>query len=106
MEAHQEQLLGDPDFKPEFNHLMDARKVTVVDASVDQIKTLVWRKLFSPNSRRAWVAVEPDVFAIFRMATAYNAMSDARSNLHAFYSLSLALEWLGVKSLPESGTML
>jgi len=100
MAAHQEQLLSDPDFNPDFDHLMDVSAVTVVDAAVHEVRTLANRRVFSPTSRLAWVAKQPSVFGMFRMAAAYNEMSDAQNDLRAFYDLPSALEWLGLKGLP------
>ena len=103
IDALYQRLLSDPDFDPEFDHLSDARSVTTVDVSVAEVKRIASQRVFSSSSRRAWIAKEPQAFGMFRMAAAYKQLSDARSTqLCAFYSLPAALEWLGLKSLPDA----
>jgi len=101
MKAHQDSLLADPDFNPEFNQLLDGREVEAADVSGEEMKLIVRRKVFSRDSRRAWVAKEPSVYGIGRMGMAYLEMSDNPGNLCAFYDIEPALKWLGVESLPE-----
>jgi hypothetical protein len=99
--AHQDRLLNDPDFDPEFYQLLDATRVTVLDISIEQAKTLARRRVFSPNSRRAWVSPDPAIFGMGRLIAAYNEMSSGASQIHVFSDLRMALKWLGVEGLPE-----
>jgi|SRR5215470_857783 len=101
MKAHQDQLLSDPDFKAEFNQLVDATAVTGVDVSVEEIRMLVNRKVFSPTSRRALVATQPAIFGVGRMMAAYLEMSKASSEVCVFYDLPSALKWLGTELDPR-----
>lgn len=99
--AHQEQLLSDPDFRPEFNQLLDATAVTDVELTTDQAKTLASRTVFAPTSRRAFVATNPAIFGMGRVFGAYHGMSKQSSYVGVFYEMPPALEWLGLKELPR-----
>src|SRR6516162_10753503 len=91
--SHQEQLLNDPDFNPEFNQIVDATAVTALDLSVDEIRTIVNRRIFSPTSKRAFVAAQPFVYGMGRMMTTYIEMSKAISETSMFHDLPSALKW-------------
>ena len=99
--AHQDQLLSDPDFSPEYSQLVDLRAVTKFDLSVGEAKQIARRTLFSTNSRRALVASDPAIFGMGRLMQAYNEMSDAASQVHIFRDLPSAVKWLGVETPPR-----
>lgn len=101
VKAHQNQLLSDPDFSPEYNQLMDLRAVTKFDVSVEEAKQIARRTLFSTKSRRALVASDPAIFGMGRLMQAYNEMSAAASQVHIFHDLPSALKWLGVETPPR-----
>ena len=96
--AHQDQLITDPDFRPEFNQLIDATAVTHLDLLVAEAKTLASRKFFSAASRRAFVASSPAIFGMGQLMGAYSQMEPGREQVCIFYSLDAALEWLGVST--------
>jgi hypothetical protein len=100
VKTHQDQLLNDPDFDPEFNQLIDLTAVTSLDISVDEAKIIASRKLFSSTSRRAFVASSPSIFGMGRMMEVYNEMSNVASRVRIFYDLPSAVEWLGLDRLP------
>ena len=100
--SHQDQLLSDPDFNPEFNQIVDATAVTDLDLSVDEIRTIVNRRIFSPTSKRAFVANRPFVYGMGRMLTTYLEMSKAVSEALMFHDLPSALKWLGLQDLPDT----
>lgn len=93
--AHQDKLLSDPEFNPEFNQLIDATAVTELDTSVDEIRIVVNRKLFSATSRRGLVASQPAIFGIGRMMATYLELSPVASEAGVFRDLASALRWLG-----------
>jgi hypothetical protein len=101
LKAHQDQLVSDPDFNPEFNQLLDGIAVTALDVSVDEAKTLANRKVFSSTSLRAFVAPSPAIFGMGRLWTAYHEMSNAPSQVCVFYDLTSALKWLGLENDPR-----
>lgn len=96
MRDHQNRLLADPDFDPTFDQLIDGTRVTRIDASIDELRILDSRKVFSPESRRAFVATQPHIFGLGRMVEVYQ---EGLSHVEVFYSMDEALNWLG-KSLP------
>lgn len=91
---HQNRMVEDPDFNPEFNQLIDATGVTEVELSRDAAQELTSRNIFSPRSRRALVATKPAIFGMGRVLLAYHEMSDAPSQTNAFYELAQAMKWL------------
>jgi len=46
MKAHQDKLASDPDFNPEFDQFVDATTVSLLEASPDQLKTIISRRFF------------------------------------------------------------
>jgi hypothetical protein len=100
---HQDQLKDDPSFDPDFNQLLDASAVTAIDMTVAEIKRLARRHIFSSTSRRAFVATSPDVFGVGRLMGAHLEMGRAPLQIHIFYDLAAALEWLGLDADPRVG---
>ena len=96
VKAHQDQLLNDPDFNPEFDQLIDGTAITAVDMSVNDIRMAVDRKLFSSTSRRALVATRPFIYGMARMMATYLEMSKAASPASVFRDFPSALKWLGI----------
>ena len=105
--AHQDQLSKDPDFSPSFDQLLDATAVTAVDMSAQEIRELTRRYIFSPQSRRAFVASQPVVFGIGRMMQSYLEVAKPGAlpgNVNVFYDLNSALKWLEGKTDSFSAT--
>src|SRR5208337_2295437 len=100
--SHQEQFRNDPDFDPQFNLLIDATAATALDVSTDEARTIASQGLFSPVSRRAFLASNPAIFGMARLMGVYHAMSTKQEQLRVFYDRALALQWLGLKDDPES----
>jgi hypothetical protein len=100
IKAHQDQLLNDPNFNPEFNQLLDMTAVISLDLSVGEAQIAASRRLFSPTSRRAFVATSPTIFGMGRMMEAYHELSTAASLASIFHDLPSALKWLGLESVP------
>jgi hypothetical protein len=99
--AHQDQLKDDPAFDPTFSQLLDATGVTGLDASMDEIRILARRGIFSPSSRRAFVASSPEIFGMGRVLGAYLEMGQVPQQVNVFYDLSSALTWLGLEEDPR-----
>jgi hypothetical protein len=96
-----EQGPKDPDFDPQLNELVDLRSVTEFALSSDEVRTFARRRVFSPESRRAFVASSPHIFGLGRMWEAYTALSDNPTAVCVFYDLPAALKWLGLDDLPR-----
>ncbi len=99
--THQDQLAVDPDFAPEFNQLIDARKLAKWDMSLKEARALVGRRFFSPSSRRAVVAVSPAVFGLGPFFKAYSRLAKDREHIAVFYDREAALKWLGLENFPQ-----
>lgn len=94
--AHQDRLLNDPDFNPEFNQLIDARDVTEMTATPDEVKMVAQRALFSPKSRRAFVVASSFTYGMARMLQTYSEMSEPSSQMSIFGDRASAVKWLGI----------
>ncbi|HYA47954.1 MAG TPA: hypothetical protein VEE87_00135 [archaeon] len=99
--AHQEQFVSDPDFDPAFDLLIDASGATELDLTTDEARTVASQGLFSPTSRRAFLASSPAIFGMGRLIGAYHAMATKREQVRVFYDRDSALKWLGLGSDPE-----
>ena len=101
VKEHQNQLLNDPEFNPEFNQLLDLSAVTDMDLSIDEAKMAARRRMFSPASRRAILASRPAIYGMGRLLGAHHELAEGSSQVGIFYDLPSALEWLGLDSLPR-----
>lgn len=101
MMVHDDRLRSDPDFSPEFNQLADGTGVESVEGTRDEMRRAAGRSPFSLGSRRAFVAVSTFVYGMERMITTYIEMSKTPSLLGVFHDLPSALEWLGLKNMPD-----
>jgi hypothetical protein len=90
IEDHQNRLLDDPAFDPSFDHLIDTRAITDIDLSSGEVRIAAYRKIFS--GRRAIVASQAHIYGVGRMMQVYH---EKLAELHVFYSMEEALDWLG-----------
>jgi len=93
VEGHYDQLLRDPDFDANFDQLADYTTATSLDMSVDAVRALAQRSVFSHDSRRAFVATRPALYGMGRLMEAYH---EGRSRVRIFYNRDEALKWLGI----------
>ncbi len=93
-QAYHNRLLNDPDFRPEFNQLVDGTAITLLDLTLEEARAITERKVFSPASRRAFVATSADAMGITRMAQNHLAKSKTPSQIRLFPDLRSALKWL------------
>jgi hypothetical protein len=100
MKAHQERLLSDPDFDPKFNQLVDGTAVTALEATPDELKTIIGRRFFSPTSRRAFLGSSLPVLGMGRLMELYAKMETGREQICIFHKRELAMRWLGVEVPP------
>lgn len=99
--AHQDKLLSDPDFSPDFNQLMDGSRITDWRLSIDDVEFVAHRKVFSSSSKRAIVAPQPSNSPLARIIVAYHKLTDHLWNVRLFEDVPSALNWLGIDALPE-----
>jgi len=95
--AHQDRLLSDPNFISDFNQLLDGTRVTKLDLSTEEIRSMTSRRVFAPQSKRAFVASEPAHYGVARMAEVYHETAKSASQIRTFKDLPSALEWLGLE---------
>jgi hypothetical protein len=96
---HQNQLLADLEFSPNYDQLLDCRMVDVISLSVREARLVSRRRMFSRNSRRAFLTSKETVFGMARMLQAFNETSSAPNNSQIFYELDAALRWLNREEL-------
>jgi hypothetical protein len=95
--AHQEKLLKDPDFDPNFSQLLDCTHVTKLELGPDDVRRLAQRSIFSPNSRRAILVSNDLVFGFARMFVMFREASGEKG-VRIYRDLDEALYWV----LPEN----
>ena len=100
IKQRQDQIRSDPDFDHEFNQLVDLRTVTSFEMNSEQTRMLARRRVFSPTSKRAFLAGDPAAFGMGRMWEILTELSENPSQIRVFYDLAAALKWLGLEALP------
>ena len=98
----QNEMTSHPDFNPEFDRLIDATAITVLDLSMSEASIVAGRRLFAPTSRCAIAATNPAVFGMGRLMQVQHSMAGAQDATCVFYDLASAMQWLGLDSLPEA----
>jgi hypothetical protein len=92
---HMERLLQHPDFRPEFNQLLDFRRVEDVTITAEEIILLAARNVFSPKSRRAFVVTSDLHFGLVRMFGSYRENAGEKG-IKLFREMKEALAWLSL----------
>jgi len=90
--AHRAELLADPDFRPEFDQLVECLGAQPSSISQRGVSTSVTQTVFSPQSRRAFVAVKDVSFGVARM---FALMQPPGTRVEVFREVEPALRWLG-----------
>ncbi len=93
MWTHQKQLASDKDFDPNFSQLGDFTGVTEIAFTADDVRSFAERNIFSPQSRRAFVAKSDALYGMVRM---FELLRDVRGEgqIRVFRDHDAALEWL------------
>jgi hypothetical protein len=99
---HQDRLLADHDFDWSFDQLIDTIPVVEFNLTEDDARTLARRRIVSPESRRAFVAVQPHIFGLGRMMEVYH-VDLGYAGVGVFYSMDEALKWLERGEEKETG---
>jgi hypothetical protein len=95
--AHQENLLKDSDFEPNFSQLWDLTHVTKADLTSEDLRTLSQRSIFARDSRRAILVNADVVFGLARMFEAFREYF-GEEGIRVFRNLDDALEWVLAKN--------
>jgi hypothetical protein len=90
---HQDRLLRDPNFDAAFNQLIDVTRATRFDMSTDEAKEIALRPIVSTKSKRAFVAIRPDIYGLGRLMQVYH---EGLADACVFNDRDLALKWLGL----------
>ncbi len=90
---HMEQLLNDPDFDPKFSQLADFSEVSGFDLTGDDVRELANKTVFSPQSRRAFIASGDLAFGLARM---FETLRDLKGEfgICVFREKEDALNWV------------
>lgn len=91
--SHQTRLLNDLDFDPGFSQIADFRHVTHFDISASDIQKLAEKRVFSAESRRAFIAPTDVGFGLARMFEIMRA-NFAEEKIAVFRDLDEALHWV------------
>jgi hypothetical protein len=98
---HMDRLERDPEFRPEFNQLIDFRQTSAVVLSHDEIRRLASRKIFGPRSRRAFVVPGDFEYGLARIFATYRDMQ-GESGIMIFRDMEKALAWLALSAEPSA----
>ena len=99
--SQQSRLLSDPNFKKEFNLLLDGTAITELLLSRSELSALVSGSAFSARSKRAIVASNPAIFGLGQVAAALLEVFQAAPNVALFRGLAAAYQWLGITHKSE-----
>jgi hypothetical protein len=97
---HMNRLVHHPDFRPEFNQLMDCREVSLVELSNCEVRDLAGRRFFSAHSKRAFVVATKYGFGIARMYGTYREIR-GDEGIRIFTGMTEALAWLSLIAEPD-----
>ena len=100
VDAHQDRLVSDPSFNPDFKQLVDATQVTNLDISIDEAKAIFSRKTFSTASRCAFLGRGLIILGMGRLIEAQAALAKGRETVRVFSNRQKALKWLGMENVP------
>jgi hypothetical protein len=90
---HQNQLLADPDFDPEFSQLMDFGHMTKLEVTAVDVHLFAEKNIFAPGARRAIVVRDDAGYGLARM---FESMRNAKGEqgIRVFRRLEEGLEWV------------
>jgi hypothetical protein len=91
--AHQDQILKDPDFDPNYSQLVNFTNASKVDLSADDVRRLAERRVFWQCARRAILVADDLGFGFARMFEMLRE-DTGDNNIRVFRSLDDAIEWI------------
>jgi hypothetical protein len=93
IEGHMNRLAKDPKFDPAFSQILDFRAVVTIGLDPSHIMEFAEIRIFSPDSKRAFVTPEPVKFGMARMYEAYRTLKGDKK-IRVFINYDEAIEWL------------
>src|SRR5262249_54445026 len=100
---HRRQLRNDARFQRNFFQLLDFTRVTGVALDYETILELTREDIFSPESRRGFVAPNPAAFQASRTYISIRQFYDDAEQMEVFENSARALRWI-CKAEPERAT--
>ncbi|MGB7439403.1 MAG: hypothetical protein WBR26_21310 [Candidatus Acidiferrum sp.] len=91
--AHQERLLKDLDFNPNFSQLLDCTQITKVELKPEDVRRLAQRSIFSSDSHRAILVGSDLLFGLARMFMIFRETLGEKG-IRIFYNRDEALYWV------------
>jgi hypothetical protein len=93
--GHQERLLNDPDFDPDFAQLLDFTHVTKVDIAPEDVRLAARKSVFS-LTRRALLVKHDLQFGLARMFEIHREF-EGEKGIQVFRNIDEALHWIFAK---------
>jgi len=91
----QVKLRTDPEFNPDYSHLIDCRPIGELKISVTGIKTISSSDMFSTQSRRAFVVPSDAAYGFSRMFQVYRQHGPEQTEV--FRDFDKAMQWIGLE---------
>jgi len=91
---HRRKLTGDAHFRRDFFQLLDFSRVTDIVIDHGSLRTLAREHLFSPQSRRAFVAPSSITYGMARMFVTIRELAGGAEPMKVFDQAEDALRWL------------
>jgi hypothetical protein len=91
---HQNRLVCDSCFNSDFYQLLELVDVTNFEIDFDTMDTLSEQQIFSPRSRRAFIAKSPLAFGLSRMFASLRELRGGEEQIRIFDNRDEALGWL------------
>ncbi len=92
---HMARLGRCPDFRPEFNQLVDCRGFDAVKLTAGDLQDLGERSIFAASAKRAFVVASQVQYGLGRMFAAYRELKSGQTTM-VFRTLEEAVRWLGL----------
>lgn len=99
IQSHMDRLSRHPDFHPEFNQILDMRRVTEFKLSSEELRDFAQRSIFSSTSKRSFLVATELHFGLARMFEAYRQVAGEKG-IKVVSDLNEARLWVG---LPPEG---
>lgn len=91
---HDRRLRTDPEFRPEFQQVIDLRAVRSYAVAHEEIREAACTRVFAPGVRRAIVATTDAVYGVSRILATY--AEGAGQLIRVVRSVTEAAAWLGI----------
>lgn len=88
-----ERLLGDPDFNPDLDEVIDATCVDEMHVPVTEVFEFLDECILSKTSRTAWIVIKSGKWAM--LADMFATWMSRHGECRVFHDTPSALEWLG-----------